>query len=41
LADYKAKEDQTMALFRKMAEEQRQRGGLWNTALVRIVNVLA
>lgn len=28
LADYKAKEDQTMALFRKMAEEQRQRGGL-------------
>ncbi|KAI8328992.1 hypothetical protein BC941DRAFT_385149 [Chlamydoabsidia padenii] len=28
LADYKAKEDQTMALFRKMAEEQKRRGGL-------------
>ncbi|CAO3592729.1 unnamed protein product [Absidia cylindrospora] len=28
LADYKAKENETMALFRKMAQEQRERGGL-------------
>ncbi|KAI8081714.1 uncharacterized protein BX664DRAFT_341091 [Halteromyces radiatus] len=28
LADYKAKENETMAMFRKMAEEQKRRGGL-------------
>jgi hypothetical protein len=29
LDTYRAKEDQTMAMFRQMAEEQKKRGGLW------------
>lgn len=29
LESYKSKEDQTLAMFRQMAEEQRKRGGLW------------
>jgi hypothetical protein len=28
LESYKSKEDQTLAMFRQMAEEQRKRGGL-------------